>query len=337
MVNIGIIGLGYWGPNLLRNFFEIDRVKVTSVCDLNKNRLSKIKSLYPGIQITVNSREITSDPEIDAVIIATPVSTHYELVMNSLIENKHVLVEKPLASDSVQANRMVEEASNRNLVLMVDHTYIYTGAINKIKEILDDESLGIAYYYDSVRISLGLFQHDVNVIWDLAVHDLYILDYLFSARPKWISAVGINHIPNQPEDIAYLTLFYDNSFLAHIHVNWLAPVKVRKTLIGGDKKMIVYDDIEPSEKVKVYNNGINIENDNETIYKWLINYRIGDMYSPQIERTEALKTETTHFINCITHGDKALTDGNTGLRVVNILEAASKSLSLKGKLIEINQ
>ena len=336
MINIGIIGYGYWGPNLLRNFVQLDQARVVSVCDLQKKRISKAKALHSNIEVYTDSNDIISDPSIDAVVIATPVSTHYELAMKTLNANKHVLVEKPLASNSNQARRILEKADKKNLVLLVDHTFTYTGAIRKIKEIVDDKELGNIYYYDSVRVNLGLFQHDVNVIWDLAVHDIYILDYLFSQKPTMVSATGANHLPDQPEDIAYLTMFYDNSFLAHIHVNWLAPVKVRKALIGGDKKMIVYDDIEPSEKVKIYDNGVNIKNNTEAVYKWLVNYRIGDMRAPQIDRTEALKTEAQHFINCIMKGDQVLTGGEAGLRIVKILEAASKSLERHGKPVKIN-
>ena len=292
-----------------------------------------VQAHYPFVKTTLNHLELISDPEVDAVAIATPVSTHFDLVNQALQAGKHVLVAKPLASTSQQAEDLIVKADHRNLILMVDHTFIYTGAVRKIQELVSANALGKIFYYDSVRVNLGLFQHDVNVIWDLAVHDISILDFVIPMFPNLVSTTGMNHVPGQPEDIAYLTLFFDDSLIAHIHVNWLAPVKVRRTLIGGERKMIVYDDLEPSEKVKVYDKGITVNND-ESLYRALFDYRTGDMWAPQIDKTEALKSETMHFIDCIESGNKPITDGKAGFRVVRILEAATKSLMQHGHPVE---
>ena len=252
MINIGIIGYGYWGPNLVRNFNSAPNMDVCYVCDLSQKQLSKVNSLYPSITITTDIEEVLKNHHVDAIAIATPVSTHFDLAMKALEAGKHVLVEKPLAENSDKCSRMIDEAAKRNLVLMVDHTFAYTGAVRKIRELIAGKQLGEIYYYDSVRVNLGLFQHDVSVVWDLAVHDLSIMEFLFPEKPIAVSATGISHIEGQPVNIAYLTLFFDNDLIAHIHVNWMAPVKVRQTLIGGSEKMIVYNDLEPTEKIKIY-------------------------------------------------------------------------------------
>ncbi|MBN1994175.1 MAG: Gfo/Idh/MocA family oxidoreductase [Anaerolineae bacterium] len=335
MINMGIIGYGYWGPNLVRNFVEIPETQVLGVSDLNPKRLHLVQARYPSIQVTTNPVDLFNNPAIEAVAIATPVSSHFELALQALQANKHVLLEKPLTTTSAQALRLIEEAERRNRILMVDHTFVYTGAVRKIRELVENGSVGDLYYYDSVRVNLGLFQHDVNVIWDLAVHDLSIMDYVISARPLAVSATGVSHISGQPENIAYLTLFFDNHLLAHIHVNWLAPVKVRRTLIGGSKKMIVYDDLEPSEKIKVYDKGITLNDGPESVYQMLIGYRTGDMWSPQLDVTEALRTEALHFIHCIQHHETPLTDGQAGWRIVQILEAATASIAQQSRPIEL--
>lgn len=334
-LKIGIIGYGYWGPNLVRNFYELPSCDVVAVSDLNNQRLREAKLRYPTIKITEDCQDLINDTELDAIAISTPVHSHFELAMASLKAGKHVLVEKPLTSNSEQALQLIEEAKNRNLVLMVDHTFVYTGAVRKIKELLNQGELGDIYYYDSIRTNLGKFQPDVNVIWDLAVHDLSILDYVLPLKPIAVSATGISHIKGEPENIAYITLFFDNSCIAHVHVNWLAPVKVRKILIGGSQKMILFDDIEPSEKIKVYDKGLTLKENPENFYKMLVGYRSGDMYAPQFDRTEALKTEANHFLECINKGVKPITDGESGLRIVKILEAATKSVKNKGQLVEI--
>ena len=261
-----------------------------------------MKSRFPSVHALTDYREMLADPGIDAVAIATPISTHYNLALQALQAGKHVLVEKPLAARSEDAIRLIEEADSRNRVLMVDHTFVYTGAVRKIKELISGDTLGDIYYYDSVRVNLGLFQHDLNVIWDLAVHDLSIMDYVLPYRPCAVSATGMSHFPGEPENIAYLTLFFDEPLIAHLHVNWLAPVKIRRTLIGSSQKMIVYDDLEPSEKIKVYDKGISRNNGSESVYQMLISYRTGDMWAPHLDTTEALRAELRHFVRCIEHG-----------------------------------
>src|SRR4029450_1128450 len=274
-------------------------------------------------------------PQIDAVIIATPVSSHFELAMAALKAGKHVLVEKPLAAKSDQARKLVDEAAARNLVLLVDHTFVYTDAVRKIRELIASGQLGDIYYYDAVRVNLGLFQHDVNVIWDLAIHDLSIMDCVLPNKPVAISATGISHVPGQPENLAYITLFFPDSQIAHIHVNWLAPVKVRHTLIGGSEKMIRYDDLEPSDKLKVYDKGITVTPGPEAVYKLLVSYRSGDMWGPRLDNTEALQTEALHFIDCVENKHQPETDGAGGLRMVKMIEGGGESLRSRGRLGEL--
>ena len=336
VINIGVIGYGYWGPNLVRNFSEIPGAQVRTVSDFKPELLAKVQARYPSIQVTTDCRDIFADPKIDAVAIATPVSTHFDLALAALKAGKHVLVEKPMTVTSEQALRLIEEAERRGLVLMVDHTFVYTGAVRKMRELVANNGLGDIYYYDSVRVNLGLFQHDVNVLWDLAVHDLSIMDYILQAKPRAVSATGVSHIPGKPENIAYLTLFFDSNLIAHLHANWLAPVKVRRTLISGSQKMIVYDDLEVSEKVKIYDKGITVNGDTEKVYEMLIGYRTGDMWAPKLEMTEALRTEGLHFLRCIEQGERPVTDGEAGLRVVKILEAATKSMKEQGRLVELD-
>jgi predicted dehydrogenase len=337
LIRIGVIGYGYWGPNLVRNCFEASGAQVTCVSDLRADRLALVGSRYPTIRTTQDSRELIEDPSIDAVAIATPVSTHYELALRALQANKHVLVEKPLAANTDQVQRLMDLAQKRDRVLMVDHTFVYTGAVRKIRELVDSGTLGEIYYYDSVRVNLGLFQHDVNVLWDLAVHDLSIMDYVLPFRPCAVSATGLNHVPGGTENIAYLTLFFEGSQIAHIHSNWLAPVKLRRTLIGASRKMIVYDDLDQSEKVKVYDKGITLNNHQnpENLYQILVGYRTGDMLAPQIDATEALRREIDHFVHCIQEQQEPVTGGSAGLRVVEILQAASQSMNQRGRPVEL--
>jgi predicted dehydrogenase len=335
MIRVGVIGYGYWGPNLVRNFMSAPGSAVTRVCDQRKERLSSLGNLYPGVNTGADSSDLINDPQIDAVVIATPVSSHFELAMSALKAGKHVLVEKPLAAKSDQARELVDEAAARNLVLLVDHTFVYTDAVRKIRELISSGQLGEIYYYDAVRVNLGLFQHDVSVIWDLAIHDLSIIDHVLPSKPVAVSATGISHVPGQPENVAYITLFFASAQIAHVHVNWLTPVKVRHTLIGGSEKMILYDDLEPSEKLKVYDKGIDVTPEPEDVYKMLVSYRLGDMWAPQISNTEALQTEALHFIDCIENNKQPETDGPAGLRMVSLIEAAETSLRDRGRLIEL--
>jgi predicted dehydrogenase len=307
---------------------------------MRADRLAAVRTRYPGVETFTDPRELVTDPRIDAVAIVTPVSTHYELAMLALRAGKHVLVEKPLAATSDEALRLVDEADRRGLVLSVDHTFVYTSAVRKIRELVTTDGLGDIYYYDSVRVNLGLFQHDVNVLWDLAVHDLAIMDHVLPAQPCAVSATGMSHLGGGPENIAYLTLFFESRLIAHIHANWLAPVKVRRTLIGGSRKMIVYDDLEPSEKIKVYDKGVTVNGNGHVNgtqkYRMLVDYRSGDMCAPRLDITEALSTEARHFITCVEQRQPTMTDGHAGLRVVRILEAASLSIAARGRVVELD-
>ena len=335
MIKVGVIGYGYWGPNLVRNFVEAPGSKVVAVCDLRPERLAHLSIRHPSIKAVSNYKELLDDPEIDAIAIATPVSSHFEWAMAALHANKHVLVEKPLASNSQEAIQLIDEAARRKRVLMVDHTFVYTSAVRKIRELIASNALGEIYYYDAVRVNLGLFQHDVNVIWDLAIHDLSIMDYVLPSRALAVSATGISNIPGQPENVAYITLFFATPQIAHVHVNWLTPVKVRHTLIGGSEKMILYDDLEPSEKVKIYDKGVTVSQSPEAVYEMLVSYRSGDMWAPRLDAGEALHTEALHFIDCIENNTKPETDGQAGLRLVRMVEAAERSLRARGELVEI--
>jgi predicted dehydrogenase len=337
MIRVGIVGYGYWGPNLVRNFSEAPNTTVTAVSDMRPDRLALVERRYPGVQTTTSTEDLLANPAVDAVAISTPVSTHFELGMQALRAGKHVLLEKPMTTTSEESMALIEEAERRGLVLMVDHTFVYTGAVRKIRDLVGSGRLGEPYYYDSVRVNLGLFQHDVDVIWDLAVHDLAIMDYVLDSHPSAIAATGMSHVAGKPENIAYLTAFFKENLIAHINVNWLSPVKVRRTLIGGSKQMIVYDDMEPSEKVKVYDKGITVTNGPESVYKMLIGYRTGDMYAPQLDVLEALRVEAQHFGDCIENGKRPLTDGYAGLRVVRMLEAATRSMKKQGALVELEQ
>lgn len=336
MIRIGVIGCGYWGPNLVRCFAEAEGTTVEMVSDLRADRLAVIQKRYPSVRVTTSARELIADPRVDAVAIATPVATHFALALQALEAGKHVLLEKPMTTNVESAMCLIDAAERRGLVLMVDHTFVYTGAVRKVRELVEGGQLGRAFYYDSVRVNLGLFQRDVDVIWDLAVHDVSIMDYVLPLKPLAVTATGMSHVPGSQANIAYLTIFCADNLIAHVHVNWLAPVKVRRTMIGGSKTMIVYDDVEPSEKVKVYDKGISVAKpDSERIVEMMINYRAGDVWIPKLEITEALKVEVAEFADSIEHCRKPLTDGFAGLRTVRLLELATQSMSEKGRLIEI--
>lgn len=336
MLGIGVIGYGYWGPNLVRNFDETPGARVIAVSDMRAARLAEVTSRYPMIKTSTDPRDLLADPKVDAVIIATPIPTHFDLAMQALHAGKHVLVEKPLVTNVEQGLRLLDDAARLRRVLMVDHTFIYTGAVRKIRELVANGELGQCYYLDSVRVNLGLFQSGVSVLWDLAVHDVAIIDHVLQVEPVAVSATGVSHVPGEPEDIAYLSLFFEGGVIAHIHVNWLAPVKLRRMLLGGSRKMIVYDDLEPSEKVKVYDKGITVKNGGESARQVLIGYRTGDMWAPQLDMTEALRTEARHFVQCIEKEAMPLSGGDTGLRVVRALEAAAQSMAAHGRPVELD-
>ncbi|HEY1807502.1 MAG TPA: Gfo/Idh/MocA family oxidoreductase [Acidobacteriaceae bacterium] len=330
-MNFGVIGYGYWGPNVVRNLSTLEGSQVLAIAELNPAAQKRAQKAYPGIQITADTNEVLTSPEIDAIAVITPVWTHFELAKAALENGKHVFVEKPFTSNVQQGEELIELAERKGLTIMVDHTFLFTGAVRKISHLMKEGTLGRLYYYDSTRVNLGLFQHDINVLWDLAPHDLSIMDYLIDGRPEAIVATGQSHL-NSHEDVAYMTVYFPENVIAHINVNWLSPVKVRTTLIGGEKRMLVWNDLEADEKVKVYDKGVNITN-NEGVYRLLVNYRSGDMWAPQLEQVEALREELTYFVDCVTHSKKPFNDGCAGLRVVQMLESATQSLRERGALV----
>ena len=334
-MSIGVIGYGYWGPNLVRNLVECERAAVTAVSDLSPERLALARRRLPGMRGVSSAAELIRDPEIDAVVIATPVPTHFDLAREALAAGKHVFVEKPLTASSEHARRLIDLAAKHRRVLMTGHVFVYAGAVRKIAELIQSDGLGELLYYDSVRINLGLFQKDLDVLWDLAVHDLSILDYLWRSAPVAVSAIGAKHLGGEPEDIAYLTVFYADNSIAHVHVNWLAPVKIRRILIGGSRKMVVYDDVEGPEKIRVFDKGVSLAHPPEAVHQMRVNYRSGDMFAPRLDNAEALRLEAQEFIESIEQGRRPLTDGEAGLRVVSILEAASESLKRRGGVVEL--
>jgi predicted dehydrogenase len=312
VITVGVIGYGYWGPNLVRNFADQKGCRVGHVSDLRPERLADAARRCPGAKTSTDYRELIADPGVDAVVIATPVSTHFAIGMAALRAGKHVLIEKPLAATAEDAMRLVEEADRRGLVLLVDHTFVYTPAVQRILE------------------------RDVNVLWDLAVHDLSIMEYVVRRQPLAVSATGLAHVPGTPENIAYMTMFFEGSFIAHVHANWLSPVKVRRTLLAGSRRMILFDDLEASDKVKVYDRGISLNSARpEDVYQMLIGYRAGDMWSPQLEVREALHAEAAHFVDCVEQRATPLTGGLAGVRVVRLLEAATESMANQGRLVPL--
>jgi predicted dehydrogenase len=336
MMGIALVGYGYWGPNLVRNFNNTEGAQTIAICDSDPEKLSIIKRHHPGIVATTEFRNLLRDSRIDAIAIATPVCSHYELALASLEAGKHVFVEKPLAQTSEQVRHLIEEADRRKLILMVDHTFLYTPAVQKIRELIMEGVLGDIYYYNGIRASLGLFQSDVNVIWDLAVHDMSIIQYILNEVPIAVSATAACHVAGTPANMAHITLFFQSSCIAHISVNWLSPVKVRQTYIGGSRKMIVYDDLEATEKIKVYDKGITVKTAEESAHQLRIGYRAGDMWAPHLPAKEALQTEAEHFIDCLRTGRHPISNAVTGLLVVEILEAASHSISAQGKPVRLS-
>lgn len=334
MVNIGVIGYGYWGPNLVRNFSNVPNAKVKLVVDGRQARLDVLKSVFPNVETSLQADDILLNPEIDAVVIATPVFTHFELGKKALLNGKHVLLEKPMTSSTAEAIELMNLAEQKGLLLMVDHTFLYTGAVQKMKEIIDGGTIGTTQYFDSSRINLGLFQPDVNVLWDLAPHDISILNFLVSEKPYSINATGVSHTGNDIENIAYMTVNYNNDFIAHFNCSWSSPVKIRQTLIGGDKKMIVYNDLEPSEKIRIYDTGYKHQTD-EDKNRVMVDYRTGDVYIPKLSNQEALLGMAKDFVDCIIHKKTPLSYASLGLEVVRILEAAQKSIKNKGQEVKL--
>jgi predicted dehydrogenase len=333
MVKIGVIGYGYWGPNLVRNFFNTDGCQVKTVVDLNPERLKTLKKTFPSINVSRHLDDILNDRRIDAVVIATPVKTHYQIAKSALEAGKHVLVEKPMTNSLKTASLLVDLADKKNRILMVDHTFLYTSAVAKIKSLIDDKKIGKLQYFDSMRTNLGIFQKDINVLWDLASHDISILTYLVDEKPLTIQAVGTSHTKLGIENIAFLIIKYRSGLIAHFNSSWSSPVKLRLILVGGTKKMIVYDDVEPTEKIKVYDYGYKlVKNKNKT--KTLIDYRVGDIHIPKVELKEALGNMTIDFINAVSSGKTPISNAMLSLKVVKILTLANKSLKNDGRPVE---
>lgn len=336
MLQLAVIGCGYWGPNLVRNFYSHSGVTVSHVCDIDPKKLKTIKDSFPTVETVTSIDSIIRNKAIQAVVIATPVHTHYQIGRQAILAGKHVLLEKPMAASLREARALVKLAEKTKITLMVDHTFVYSAAVQKIKQIVDKNTLGKLCYFDSVRVNLGLFQQRTNVLWDLATHDISIMDYIIGKKPLAVSAVGSSHIKKGLENIVYVTVKFEDNLISHIHVNWLAPVKLRMTLISGLKKMIVYNDMEPIEKIKVYDRAITLEQNTHDINISRFQYRVGDMYSPRLDDIEALHFMSKHFVECIKKKRTPRSDGYAGLRVIEILDAAEKSLKRNGKFIPIS-
>jgi len=334
MIKLGVVGYGYWGPNIVRNFHTNESSEVVMVCDKNPKTEERLRKACPSIPFTLDENEIMNSTKIDAVAVVTPVWTHYELAKKALENGKHVFVEKPFTSSAAQAEELIDLAERKHLKIMVDHTFLFTGAVKKIRQLVDQGALGDLYYYDSLRVNLGLFQHDVNVIWDLAPHDLSIMDYIINDKPEAVVATGECHL-NGVEDVAFITVYFPRRIIAHINVNWLSPVKVRTTLIGGEKKMVVWNDLEADEKIRVYDKGVSMSATPGNLHQLLVSYRSGDMWAPQVEQVEALRAETSYFLKCLQQNVKPFNDGEAGLRVVRILEAADRSVRNRGKVVAL--
>ncbi len=331
-VRVGIVGYGYWGPNVVRNFSAVEGAQVIAVCDLNEEARKRAEKAHPNLRVTSCCQDLISSPDIDAVAVVTPVFTHYDLARKALREGKHVFIEKPFADTTAHAQELIELADSHQLKIMVDHTFLFTGAVRKIKQLIDDCVLGNLLYFDSIRVNLGLFQHDVNVVWDLAPHDFSVMDYLIKEKPSAVVATGQAHFNHELEDVAYITFYFPNNLIAHVNVNWLSPVKVRTTLIGGQKKMLVWNDLDPDDKIRVYDRGVEITT-REGVYDLLVSYRSGDMWAPKIDPAEALKLEVEHFVDCIVNDRRPLNDGLSGFRVVRMLEATYRSMKKKGEIV----
>jgi predicted dehydrogenase len=334
MIGVAVIGYGYWGPNMARCFAETEGCSLVSIADRSADALARAAKRHPYARLTSDWRDAIIDPKVDAVVVATPVTAHFEIALAALQAGRQVLVEKPMTATSEQARILVDLADRRGLILMVDHTFVYSSAVQKMKELIDAEALGQVYYYDSTRINLGQFQRDVNVIWDLAVHDLSIVRHILDSTPAAISATGAMHVPGTPENMAQVSVRLENGAVAYLNVNWLAPLKVRRALVGGASKMIVWDDLEPTEKIKVYDRSVSLTDDPEQIHEMRVNYRIGDMWAPKLSTSEPLQTEAAHFVACIDQRLKPITDGSMGLGVVEMLEAATRSMRMHGQVVE---
>jgi len=334
MIRVGVVGYGYWGPNIVRNFHTRECSEVALVCDKDVKVAHRLRKADASIPFTTDAMDIIKSPHIDVVAVVTPVWTHYGLAKSALENGKHVFVEKPFTCSVAQAEELIELAERKNLQIMVDHTFLFTGAVKKIRQLVDEGALGDLYYYDSLRVNLGLFQHDINVIWDLAPHDLSIMDHVIKEKPEAVVATGEKHL-NGVEDVAFITIYFPKRVIAHVNVNWLSPVKVRTTLIGGEKKMLVWNDLEADEKIRIYDKGVSMSTNPSNLHQLLVSYRSGDMWAPQVEQVEALRAETAYFLKCIEESARPMNDGNAGLRVVRILEAAERSIRNRGEVVSL--
>ncbi len=336
MLNVAVIGCGYWGPNLIRNFTQFPNVRMKTACDLNKERLRHISQLYPSVGTSTDMDEIINDPEVDAVVVATPVTSHYPIAKKLLENGKHVLVEKPMAASIAEAEELNELAQDRGLVLMAGHTFVFTAAVNKMKELISSGELGHIYYISTTRVNLGLFQEDINVVWDLAPHDVSILNYILGSEPETVSAEGQAYIQSGIEDVAFIHLRYPGDILAHTHVSWLNPDKIRRTVVVGSKKMLVYDDVSTQEKIRVYDKGVTVQPHYDTFGEFQLSYRFGDIYTPRLDDSEPLKNECQHFIHCIQKRETPRADGDAGLAVVRVMERACESILRNGEMLPIH-
>ena len=333
-VKVAVIGYGYWGPNIVRNFHSLSNCDVRYVVDPRPDRLAMVTKHYPNIRTLNSVRDAVHDPEIDAIIVATPVSSHFDIAKMALENDKHVLIEKPMASSVNEAEKLIELSLRKKRILMVDHTFLYTGSVQRIKSLINDDALGEIKYIDSTRINLGLFQSDANVLWDLAPHDISIVNYLCHETPYSVQAVGVSHTNNDIENIGYLTLNYESGMIVHFHCSWTSPIKLRRFLIGGERKMIVWDDMEPSEKVKVYDSGYSFSSD-EQKKKILVDYRVGDIFVPKIENKEALSALAEDFLGSILNATSPISNAISGINVVKVLEAAQISIKANGKEVAV--
>ena len=331
LLRIGVIGYGHWGPNVVRNLHGVDAYEVAAVCDKSPAALRRVNRLYPQVHLTTDASELLQSPHIDAIAVVTPAWTHFELAKAALLNGKHVFIEKPVTSTSQQAEELIELAQRKNLKIMVDHTFLFGAPVRKIRELVDDGTLGSLYYFDSTRVNLGLFQHDINVVWDLAPHDFSIMDHVIPDKPEAVVATGARHV-NGVADVAFITVYFPGDVVAHLNVSWLSPVKMRTTLIGGKDKMLVWDDLEPEEKIRVYDKGVDIT-ESQGVYDALVSYRSGDVWSPKLQQAEALKLELEYFADCILSDRTPSNDGEAGLRVVRLLEAADQSLKNRGQIV----
>jgi predicted dehydrogenase len=336
LLKVGVVGCGYWGPNLIRNFTQLDSSEVVICADLSEERLAHMKRLYPHLETTKNYKDIFARDDIEAVVIATPPQTHHGIALQALQAGKHLFVEKPLGISTAECEEMVAEADKRKLKLMTGHTFVYTAAVNKVKELIQAGELGDILYISTTRVNLGIFQEAINVVWDLAPHDVSILNYILDSTPDSVAAHGHSYIRGNVEDVAFLTFKYPKSILTHVHVSWLNPNKIRSTTVVGSKKMLVYDDISSLEKIRIYDKGVTVQPHYDTFGEFQLSYRFGDIFIPKLDDSEPLKVATQHFIDCIRKDLTPRSSGMDGLNVVRVIEASNESLRNSGNMITLN-